>query len=165
MRKYAEFMIIKCSDNDYTELISKAFEVIIPVLESSEGCIDRLNEEHIIKYLADSVARVIALEHSYYGTSKDYEEDFNHMVQYLTSNLSITHHIDACADSLMECVFRKQALKDFNLEDIDDFKLFLKMDKNNFMLIPLLFHGNGEEILVRINLDREGVYKSQMVIY
>lgn len=155
------FMIIKFSDNDFSECFRNAINWLASYLSTeldSIGCID---DEHIKIFLADSVARVCAMDtardvlrknEKYDCDDKfDYDSYYEHMKTYLLSNISIIHGINSCARFLLDHICMPNAAKEFWLDKESELKVYLMDDKDEFRLLTKLFSANQESAFIRIS--------------
>ena len=165
-----EFLLIKCSGNDFTTLVKQACSLLIPFLEDTNEHISLVSVDHIKWFLASTVARLSAIEHQFYiAKYKNTLEDYNVYVQqttmYIINNLELVYGIDNMISFLNENCYRKEAINDFHFHDSYNLKTYLNSDDKNFVLLPYLYWCNQESLILRIqHSDGHSDLKSQICI-
>lgn len=161
------FLLIHVADNDFSQRVYDACNMLIPIFEDAKDSVDKISDEYIIKFLASTVARLSALETDYYNkvycatSDESYEIYFDRIQRYLISNISIVYDFDDIISELSEMSYRKNAIEDIGLSDNEQLKFYLRNNTDNFALLPYLYWCNQERILIRICFDN-GQHKSQI---
>lgn len=163
------FLLIKISDNDFSQRIYDACKLLIPLFEDARDNICQIDDKYTVQFLASSVARLSALEADFYSkvyndTSNDYTGYFDRTKNYLVNNIFIEHDFDKIVNDLSNSTYRIKSVEDFGLSDIDQLKFYLKTNTDDFAILPYLYWCNQERILIRVCFDHSS-YKSQTFLY
>lgn len=167
------FMAIKLSDNDFTNLLEKACNLLISLLEYIGEAAVCFNNDQVKKLLADTVARLSVIDDSctneFYKYNKentpDYDSEFERLHKYILNNIEVFTGIDKVADVLLSNISnKKESIKEFGLDSKDALKFYLALS-SDFSLIPHLFWDNCECIILRICIDEHSrALKSQVCL-